>query len=117
MAQDFGGRGGGASLVLTSLTETLPATQLPNGTFVEDIHATLAWVLYIHAGAVDSRELGSPGPPSPTGPIGLTGIGTTAPGPSAPCVFMDAVSAMNAMTGHGLDNGGGGPEPEDPVRI
>jgi len=114
MAPDFGGRGGSASLVLTSLTETLPATQLPNGTLVEDIHDTIAWVLYIHAGAVDSRELVSPGP---TGPIGLTGIGNPAREPSTPCMFMDAISAMNANTGHGLDNGGGGPEPEDPIQI
>ena len=114
LAPDFSGRGGSASLVLTLLTSALPATQLPNGTLVEDIHHTVAWVLYIHDGAVDSRELGGPGT---TGPIGLTGIGNPAPGPSAPCVFMDAVSAMNANTGHALLDGGGGPEPEDPIRI
>ena len=114
LAPGDSGSGGTRSLVLALLTAATPATQLPNGTLVEDIHETLAWVLYTYGQAVDSRLLGGPG--GPIGPTGPTGVGDLAPGPSAPCVLMYGVSAMNAMTGHGLFNGGGSPE-RDPVRI
>jgi hypothetical protein len=116
LAPGDSGSGGTRSLVLALLTATTPATQLPNGTLVEDIHDTLAWVLYTYGQAVDSREFHGPGLTGPVGLTGPAGVGNPAPAPSAPCVFTYGVGAMNAMTGHGLFNGGGFPE-RDPVRI
>ena len=78
---------------------------------------TLAWVLYIHDAAVDSSLLHGPGPQGRVSPTGPTGLGNPALRASAPCVFMDAVNAINANAGDGLLDGGGGPEPEDPIRI
>ena len=101
------GSGGTSSLVLALLTTITPARPLPDGTYVEENHNVLAWVLYTHNQALDSGLIGHGGPLGPTARSAL---------PSQPCQFLDGIDAMNATTGQELFGSGGTAE-HDPIRL
>ena len=80
-----------------------------NGTYVEEIHNALAWVLYTHNQAVNSGFIGHGGGPV-VGPTVRSAV------PPQPCQFLDGIDAMNAATGQELFAEGGTAE-HDPIHF
>ena len=90
------GGGGEATFVLAAVSEAMPASPQPDGSFRPLTYDVVAWVLYTQRVAVNANSISPPGPPAG---------GATVPRDA--CFFGDGISGINATTGKPMDSGGG----------